>query len=130
MQIFLGIILIVSGVSKVVDPEKSISLIIEMNILQEQLIAASVSFLIVSELFTGVLLIIGVYSKYVSFFAFFLFSLFFLISIYGAYMGVNSECGCFGSLIESRIGVGMILRNSIFVAVCMYVFIRKAKIKK
>jgi len=86
-----------------------------IKIIPEVLILPVVSILPVLEILIGVLLVAGMYPKFASISALVLFSGFFLISIYGTIIGLSSDCGCFGSVIKSRIGWGMVVRNFVFV---------------
>jgi len=43
-----------------------------------------------------------------------LFFCFFVFSVYGSIIGLNNDCGCFGSVIKSEFGIFMVLRNLTF----------------
>ena len=120
IKIILGIVLLFSGVTKILDPGKAVDLMIELKIIPEDLILIIISILPVLEILIGVLLISRRYSKFAAISALVLFTGFFLISIYGTITGLNSDCGCFGSVIKSRIGWGMVVRNGVFVIGCGY----------
>jgi len=130
IKILLGCILIFSGIAKIVDPSKSVNLMIEFRIIPQGLIVSIISFLTVVEIFIGLLLVTGVYLRIAIISALVLFIGFFFISIYGAILGFNVDCGCFGSVIKSQIGLGMILRNGAFIVVTVYAGWRKFIIKK
>jgi len=97
VKIVLGIVLIFSGVAKIIDPSKAVDLMLEFKIIPEAVILIIVSILPVLEILIGVLLISGMYPKLASISALVLFSGFFLISIYGTLIGLSSDCGCFGN---------------------------------
>jgi len=115
IRIILGLVLIFSGITKIIDPSKAVNLMLDFKVIPEALILIIVSILPVLEILIGVLLVAGMYPKLASIFALVLFSGFFLISIYGTLIGLSSDCGCFGSVIKSRIGWGMVVRNGMFV---------------
>ena len=104
IKIILGLILLFSGIAKIADPSKAVNLMLEFNIIPEALILIIISALPVLEILIGVLLVSGMYHKSAVIFALILFSGFLIISIYGTIIGLNSDCGCFGSVIKSRIG--------------------------
>ena len=121
IRIILGLVLIFSGIAKIADPSKAVNLMLEFKVIPEALILIIISVLPVLKILTGMLLVAGMYPKFASIFALVLFSGFFLISIYGTLIGLSSDCGCFGSVIKSRIGWGMVVRNGVFVVGAVYV---------
>ena len=114
IRIILGLVLIFSGIAKIADPSKAVNLMLEFKIIPESLILIIISVLPVLEILTGMLLVTGMYPKLASISALALFFGFFLISIYGTIIGLNSDCGCFGSVIKSRIGWSMVVRNGVY----------------
>ena len=72
--------------------------------------------IIIIEVTFGLLLLFKVKTKLVMIGALFLFTVFVIFSIYGTIVGMQNDCGCFGSMIESNYGWGMIGRNTTFVA--------------
>jgi len=126
IRIILGLVLIFSGIAKIADPSKAVSLMLEFKIIPESLILIIISILPVLEILTGVLLISGMYPKFASIAALILFTGFFLISIYGTVIGLSSDCGCFGSVIRSRIGWGMVVRNLVFLLGCGYLRVKSS----
>jgi len=127
IKIILGLILLFSGIAKIADPSKAVNLMLEFKIVPESVILIIISILPVLEILFGVLLISNMYQKFASISALVLFTGFFLISIYGTITGLNSDCGCFGSVIKSRIGWGMVVRNGVFVIGCGYAGRKKLK---
>ena len=114
VRILLGIVLIFSGITKIIDPSKAVDFMLEFKVIPEFLILIVVSILPILEILIGVLLISGMYQKFASISALVLFSGFFIISIYGTIIGLSSDCGCFGSVIKSRIGWSMVVRNGVY----------------
>ena len=114
IRIILGVILIVSGIAKIIDPGKAISLMVSFNILPGFLIMIIMAVLPVVEICTGCLLVCSLYEAWSDAGACILFLGFFIISVYGTLLGLNSDCGCFGSVMESRLGWGMVVRNGVF----------------
>ena len=125
VRILLGIVLLFSGITKIIDSSKAVDLMLDFKVIPEALILIIVSILPVLEILIGVLLILGMYPKFASISALVLFSGFFLIIIYGTIIGLNSDCGCFGSVIKSRVGWGMVVRNLVFVVLIGYNLVKK-----
>jgi len=44
----------------------------------------------------------------------FLFAIFLIVSVYGTLTGFGADCGCFGNVVKSSFGWGMILK------ICFY----------
>ena len=130
IKVVLGLFLIFSGVAKIADPSKAVDLLLEFKIIPEAVILIIVSILPVLEILIGVLLVLGMYPKFAAISGLVLFSGFFLISIYGTLIGLSSDCGCFGSVVKSRIGWSMVVRNGVFVAGVMYAWRKNNKFYK
>ncbi len=43
-------------------------------------------------------------------------------AIYGTATGLEGDCGCFGELMDSTFGAGMIIRNAVFVGMAGFLF--------
>jgi hypothetical protein len=107
-------VLLFSGVSKIIDPWPLIdTLKLVANMPEEYLIAIS-AVLPIIEIGLGILLILKIRPKPVLLATLVLFAAFFLFSIYGTMVGLKNDCGCFGSLVKSEIGWGMVGRNLSF----------------
>ena len=59
VKIILGLVLLFSGIAKIVDPSKAVDLMLEFKVIPEALILIIVSILPVLEILIGVLLISG-----------------------------------------------------------------------
>ena len=104
VKIMLGLVLIFSGITKIADPSKAVNLMPEFKVISESLILIIASIPPVLEILIGVLLVSGMYQKFAAISSLVLFSGFFVISVYGTITGLNSDCGCFGSVIKSSFG--------------------------
>lgn len=122
----ISIILIVSGMSKIISPESLPSILNLTGILPEPLIVIVSILLPVVEILLGVLLAVKVQIRIVVAAAGFLFLSFLLFSIYGTIAGLNSDCGCFGDLVKSDIGWGLVVRNSIFFILVLLLYFNTA----
>ena len=63
VRIVLGLVLIFSGVAKIIDPSKAVNLMLELKVIPEPVILIVISILPVLEILIGVLLISGMYPK-------------------------------------------------------------------
>ena len=119
---FLVVILMVSGVGKIINPSATISVLLAIPIFPNIFIIPIISLLPLVEIIIGLALIINHNSFVTTVACAGLFLFFFLLSIYGVAIGLQNDCGCFGSFIESRFGWKMIVRNFIFLLMSMSVF--------
>ena len=110
---FLAAILLLSGISKIADPLPPIETLRVLIQLPEELIIALVSLLSVLEVVLGIMLLFKIKQKIALSAALLLFIIFLVFSIYGTITGITNDCGCFGSLVKSQIGWGMIIRNAV-----------------
>jgi len=64
VKFILGLVLLFSGISKILDPGKAVYLMIELKIIPEDLILIIISILLVLEILIGVFLVSGMYHKF------------------------------------------------------------------
>ncbi len=114
LKYFLAAVLITSGIFKILNPLPAIESVKAIGVFSEDIAVAAISFFPFVELFIAYSLIFYNNQKIVGLSVLLLFGAFFVFSIYGYIIGLDVDCGCFGSLIESRFGIGMIIRNLIF----------------
>ncbi len=114
------VILFFTGFAKILNP---IQLINTLKIFPfpDELILVTTTLLPIFEISLAVMLFLKIKLKLTMIFVVLLFSFFFLFSVYGFYLGLDNDCGCFGNVIQSRFGWGMILRN--FILLCISLFL-------
>ncbi|NMC98756.1 MAG: hypothetical protein GYA62_03420, partial [Bacteroidales bacterium] len=72
----------------------------------------------------GVMLLLRIRAKETLIAVTILFLFFFLFSVYGTVIGLENDCGCFGSVANSSFGIGMIIRNILFLLLSLIVLIK------
>lgn len=120
------LILLTSGISKIFNPYPVIELIQVFDI-PDLIIVIIISFLSITEIGIAFVLLFNLKSNLQKYLLIILFSFFLVISVIGSVMEVNQDCGCFGSLIESKFGIGMIIRNTLFLLIVIFGFKSKMK---
>ena len=83
----------------------------------EELHIAAATLLPIIELTLGVMLLLKIRVNETLIAVTLLFLFFFLFSVYGAVVGLENDCGCFGNMIESNFRINMIIRNFIFLLI-------------
>ncbi|MGA7837827.1 MAG: MauE/DoxX family redox-associated membrane protein [Ignavibacteriaceae bacterium] len=124
---FITAALLFAGVSKIVAPEGLMeNLSTTFSFLSLEVIIAVSTLLPVIEIIVGILLISSLYNekarskrKLIGILSTSLFALFLLYSIYGLIFGIGADCGCFGNVVNTNFGWGMIVRNLIFLAIAV-----------
>ncbi|MEW6507683.1 MAG: MauE/DoxX family redox-associated membrane protein [Bacteroidota bacterium] len=124
---FLIALLLFSGVSKILDPQPMLETIKAVINVSEELQIAAATLLPVIEITLGVMLLLRIRVKETLLVATILFLFFFLFSVYGALMGLKNDCGCFGKIAESSFGIGMVIRNILFLFVSVFLLIKFEK---
>jgi len=124
---FIAIVLLAAGIFKIYDPAPMLGTLELIRFLNNPLSVFIATVLPVIEIALGILLLTGKKIRISLIAATGLFWFFFGFSIYGYAVGLDADCGCFGNVIASDFGVGMILRNAIFAAVASMVIIDHKK---
>ena len=123
---FITSILLFSGFAKIIDPLPLIKILEAFNLFSFTPFGGEINFAITAilpllEIGLAILLIMKVKLKVTLSLTLLLFTGFLFYAIYGYYLGITNDCGCFGDIIKSEFGVGMILRNFIFIAIIIYI---------
>lgn len=123
VKVIILLVLVISGIGKIIDPVPAVQLMEKLPLIPNFMIIPVISVMPVLELAVA----IGMIVRYKKIFTYslnlFLFFGFFIISIHATMLKITDDCGCFGSLVESRVGWPMVLRNAIFLGMAIYLFI-------
>jgi len=117
---FICAVLLFSGVSKIIDPTPMIETMKAAFKVNENLLIFTATILPIVEIALALLLIMKIQTKKTLLLATVLFFCFFVFSIYGTVIGLNIDCGCFGSAVTSEFGIAMIIRNLILLTVVIW----------
>lgn len=118
----LVLILLVSGISKIIDPEFALEVLKAFNLFNESINIFIISILPILEIILAVMLLLNYKIRFTNISTIILFFTFFVISIWGYLLGLDKDCGCFGELIESSFGISMIIRNFFLLLLTFIVF--------
>lgn len=109
----IAVVLLFSGISKIIDPLPLIETLESLQIFPEELLLLIATLLPIIEIIAGAMLILKTNAKIALISSTILFTVFFVFAFYGYVVGLTNDCGCFGSLYESSFGIEMIIRNII-----------------
>lgn len=114
---FIAIVLLAAGIFKIYDPAPMLGTLELIKFLNTPLSVLIATILPVIEITLGILILTGKNIRISLIAATGLFWFFFGFSVYGYAVGLDADCGCFGNVIASDFGVGMIIRNLIFAVI-------------
>ncbi len=123
----IAVILLISGIIKVIDPSPLFETIKLLPFVPSSFYIVLVTILPIVELGLGLLMLLKVTPKVTLSMVSALFLIFFIFSIYGTTEGLEADCGCFGDVVKSEFGWGMIIRNLVFWVLTVYLLINKEK---
>lgn len=125
---FIAIVLLFSGISKIIDPMPMMETMKAVFKVNESLLILVATFLPIIEIGFGLMLVFNMLTKKTLFAVTILFFCFFAFSVYGTIIGLNNDCGCFGNLVKSEFGWMMIIRNSgLFIIVLLIAMIDRSQ---
>lgn len=127
---YTGIILVLlfSAITKILNPAPFIETIKNLYDLDKEIIAGLAAIFPMFELLLAVLLLFRVKGKQTLMVVTLLFLFFLLVAIYGSFfLKLNNDCGCFGSVVKSNFGWGIVIRNLLFFCVSVITFFMKLK---
>jgi Methylamine utilisation protein MauE len=127
----ISIVLILSGISKIIDPKPLINnLTAAFGFLPEAAVILISTILPLIEIGLGLLLIFSLYKEklkskrnIILLATIFLFGLFLAYGIYGYIIGLKNDCGCFGNVVKSSFGWGMMIRDLVFLILSIFILI-------
>ena len=120
---FIALLLVFSALVKFYDSSDLFSVLNQLNLFPSHiniLISASLPFF---ELMLGISLFANYKIKTSLFLITFLFLSFLLIAVYGFFIGIDSDCGCFGNAFHSYFDSFLILRNFILFSASLFILI-------
>ena len=132
-RIILGGALIVAGYFKIQDNSALFETVAYITWLPNALKSVIIDVLPWAEILLGGLLISKLFDKIAIPFTAVIYAIFLAFAIYGFNTGMEGDCGCFGeaggdgiigSLLGSSFGWTMIIRNSVFMAMAGFLFIK------
>ncbi|MBK8945422.1 MAG: methylamine utilization protein [Ignavibacteriae bacterium] len=123
------IILLFSGLSKIINPLPLLETL-ELFSFSEDLNLIVTLLLPIFEIILGLLLLFKIKIKTTLLIVSILFLSFVAFSIYVTVIGTDGDCGCFGNVIKSEFGWGMIIRNIIFFIFSIILYIKQKSLNK
>lgn len=123
VQFFLGLIFIIAGAQKIINPNGFAESIMNYRIFP----LVSINYIAITlpwiELISGILLIFGKYVKENALIYSVLMAAFIILVMSAIFRGLDFECGCFGTNDATRVGWMKILENVGLLTLSVYVYL-------
>ncbi len=119
----IAAVLLLSGIAKIIDPIPLINTLKLITFIPESFLVIIATLLPVVEIGLALLMFTKTKLKITLPIIAVLFTVFLGFSIYGMLAGYGNDCGCFGNTIKSSFGLGMIIRNALFLIISLYLTI-------
>ena len=116
LRVGFGVLLIVASMDKIRQPFGFAGMVENYRVVGEGLSLWVAVWLPVLEFFTGLFLILGLWSEAVVLINFLLMAVFFILVIQAYVRHLDIQCGCFSTEEGGRIGILKVIENFIFMA--------------
>lgn len=123
MRVLLGAIFVLAGASKLVDQQPFVAALVALNLFSGWLIDLIRICLPIFEVIVGILLVIGLLTRFSSLAATVL--LFTFVTVYFPYFLTGRpdiNCGCFAGLSDGKIDIFFLFRNSVLFLIALYIY--------
>ncbi len=132
-RIVLGVIFLFAGLAKISDPVRFIITIREFRLFPETIVPFTAVFLPWLEFLLGLFLILGLFYRSSSLLLAFVNMIFTFAILSVIVRGFEISCGCFGLFADimklpDRADLTAIIRNIIFISMCLYIFFVKTTV--
>jgi putative oxidoreductase len=120
-RLIVGVVFIYASVYKIIEPEqfaKSITYYKALPVAVVNIMAVVMPWL---ELFTGAMLVFGVFSKSNAFIIAIMLFIFIIAVSQALARGIDISCGCFRAEGGERIGAGLLIRDVIYFLMCLQI---------
>jgi uncharacterized membrane protein YphA (DoxX/SURF4 family) len=122
IRIIIGAVFLLSGIIKLTDVHLFARSIKNFGFVPDSFIAILSVTVPVVELLSGLFLLLGLWIKIFSGVVIGLLIIFIAAIIPNIAFGNEIDCGCFGPLSESKVGIGLLVRDFIMLGLTLAVF--------
>lgn len=125
----LSLIFLAAGILKIASPDNTGDILIFFFHLDYSTTLRIVYSIAIIEIVLGISLFSGYLKRYVQIFVVFTCSVFLIIALLGYANSWEFACGCFGKFSFGRFDLAMVLRNSLLLAMALWITIDSSKLK-
>jgi uncharacterized membrane protein YphA (DoxX/SURF4 family) len=117
-RLLLGTLFLTSGVMKLISPRAASDFAVSILPVSDYMGTVIIWLLSTCELVLGYLILRAAKERYTSVIA--LLALLFFLMVGALYASPERSCGCFGTLVESKVDEMLLLRNMIFMFIELF----------
>ncbi len=121
----LGSVMTFAGCAKLFDLQSFLNAIQRLDLVPTWLAYPVMIVIVQSEIWLGLALVVGFRTKIVAPLLSALVSLFIIVIAVALLRGTTGDCGCFGPLGSEKLGLGLIVRDTLILIGCLLLSFQK-----
>ncbi len=125
VRVILGLIFVLAGFAKALDARSFLFTVQQLDLFPAPAILPAAIVVIVCEICFGLALLVGFQTRIVAGLLAALLLSFVAVISFAMVHGKAVDCGCFGAMASERLGLGVILRDILLIAGCLWVIARE-----
>ncbi len=114
-----------AGCAKLFDAKSFLNTIQQLDIVPSLLVFPVMIVILQSEIWLGLALLIGFRTRIVAALIAGLISLFIIVIAVALLRGTTGDCGCFGPIGSEKLGIGLIIRDTLIFTGCLWLSFQK-----
>jgi len=124
VRVILGLIFVPAGLTKALDARSFLFTIQQLDLLPFPAILPVAIVVIVCEICFGLALLVGFRSRLAAALLAALLLSFVAVISFSMIHGKVVDCGCFGAMVSEPLGLGVLLRDILLIAGCLWLIVR------
>lgn len=124
VRVILGLIFVLAGFAKALDTRSFLLTVQQLDLFPAPAILPAAIVVIACEICFGLALLVGFQTRISAGLLAALLLSFVAVISFALVHGKAVDCGCFGSMASERLGVGVLLRDILMSAGCLWLIVR------
>jgi uncharacterized membrane protein YphA (DoxX/SURF4 family) len=124
VRVILGLVFVLAGFVKALDARSFLFTVQQLDLFPAPAILPAAIIVIVCEICFGLALLVGFQTRIAAGLLAALLLSFVAVIFFAIVHGKAVDCGCFGSMASERLGLGVILRDILLIAGCLWLIAR------
>jgi len=121
----LGGLMAFAGCAKLFDAESFLNAIQRLDIVPSRLVFPVMIAILQSEIWLGLALVFGLRTRIVAGLLAGLVSIFIIVIAVALLRGTTGDCGCFGPIGSEKLGLGLLIRDTLILSGCLWLSFQK-----
>ena len=114
-----------AGCAKLFDAESFLNAIQRMDLVPSWLVFPVMIAILQSEIWLGLALVFGLRTRIVAAVLAGLVSIFIIVIVVALLRGTTGDCGCFGPIGSEKLGLGLLIRDTLILSGCLWLSFQK-----